>query len=144
MTDYRRSLVSSHRVPMVQPSEEAITSYDQAIELKPDYHQAWYNRSFVISALGRHEEAITSYDQAIELKPHDHYAWYNKARCCAQWGKTEAAIESLRRAIELNPECREWTKTEADFDGIREDERFQALLEGSGSAGWFQGRERKL
>lgn len=40
----------------------------------------------------------------------------------------EEAIENLQRTIELNPDCREWAKTDADFDSIRQDARFQALI----------------
>ncbi|MFN9614110.1 MAG: TPR end-of-group domain-containing protein [Dolichospermum sp.] len=41
----------------------------------------------------------------------------------------EQAIENLQIAINLYPEkVREWTKTNSDFDAIREDERFQALF----------------
>jgi tetratricopeptide (TPR) repeat protein len=28
--------------------EEAIASYDKALEIKPDYHEAWYNRGFAL------------------------------------------------------------------------------------------------
>ncbi len=40
----------------------------------------------------------------------------------------DAAFDSLQRATELNPDWREQAKTDADFDGIRQDERFLALL----------------
>ena len=51
--------------------EEAITSYDKALELKPDLHQAWTNRGVALGNLGRYEEAIASYDKALEIKPDD-------------------------------------------------------------------------
>jgi tetratricopeptide (TPR) repeat protein len=38
--------------------EEAIASYEKAIEFKPDYHFAWNGRGISLSALGRKEEAI--------------------------------------------------------------------------------------
>ena len=49
--------------------EEAISSYDKAIEFKPDKHAAWSNRGLDLSVLGHHEEAISSYDNAIHFKP---------------------------------------------------------------------------
>ncbi|BAZ70092.1 TPR repeat-containing protein [Fischerella sp. NIES-4106] len=79
--------------------------------------------------MGRYEEAIASYDQAVEIKPDDHQAWYNKACCYALQRNIEQAIEYLREAINLNPEYREMAKTDSDFDGIREDERFQELIQ---------------
>ncbi|MDB9513390.1 tetratricopeptide repeat protein, partial [Kamptonema animale CS-326] len=59
-------------------NEEAISSFDKAIEFKPDFHEAWYNRGGVLVNLERFKEAIASYDKAIEFKPDFHEAWYNR------------------------------------------------------------------
>ena len=45
--------------------EEAIDSYDHAIELKPDDDSAWNNRGCALDDLGRYEEAIASYDLSL-------------------------------------------------------------------------------
>ncbi|MDB9485281.1 tetratricopeptide repeat protein [Dolichospermum circinale CS-537/01] len=109
--------------------QAAISSYDKAVEFKPDDHEAWYNRGISLKNLGRYEEAISSYDKAVEFKPDDHEAWYNKSCIYALQSNIEQAIKNLQIAINLHPEkVREWTKTDSDFDAIREDERFQALL----------------
>ena len=107
---------------------EAIASYEQAVAIKPDKHEAWYNRGLALSDLGRKEEAIASYDQAIAIKPDYHEAWYNKACCYSLQQKIELAIETLQHAIALDAEYRELAKTDSDFDGIRNDERFRALI----------------
>ncbi len=66
--------------------------------------------------------AIASFDKAVEIKPDDHQAY-------ALQGNIEQAIANLQKAISLNPEYREKAKTNSDFDSIREDERFQALIQ---------------
>ena len=110
--------------------EEAIVSYDKALKFKPDAHEAWYNRGVALGNLGRLEEAVASYDQALNFKPDDHEAWYNKACSYALQGNIEQAIENLQQAINLSPdEYREMAKTNSDFDKIREDERFGALIQ---------------
>ena len=64
------------------------------------------------------------------MKPDDHEAWYNKACSYAIQGNIEQSLENLQKAINLNPdEYRKMAKTDSDFDAIREDERFQALIE---------------
>ncbi|MDZ8105466.1 MAG: tetratricopeptide repeat protein [Nostoc sp. DedQUE12a] len=108
--------------------EEAIASYDQATKIKPDYHYAWNNRGIALRNLGRFEDAIASYDQATNIKPDKNNPWYNKACCYSLLGNIDLAIENLQQAINLNPECREIAKTDADFDNIREDLRFQDLI----------------
>ncbi|MCC5621245.1 tetratricopeptide repeat protein, partial [Nostoc sp. CHAB 5715] len=96
----------------------------------PDLHEAWYNRGNALGKLERNEEAIASYDQALKFKPDLHEAWYGKACCYALQGNIEQALENLQKAINLSPdEWREWAKTDSDFDGIREDERFKALIQ---------------
>jgi tetratricopeptide (TPR) repeat protein len=121
---YNRGIVLS----ALGRNEEAIASYDQALEFKPDYDAAWYNRGVALSDLGRKEEAIASYDQALEIKPDKHEAHYNKACCYGLQKQIDLAIATLQQAIVLDSECREWAKTDSDFDGIRSDDRFQALI----------------
>ena len=48
--------------------EEAISDYDAAIQLRPDYVHAYYNRGLAKVQLGQYEEAISDYDTAIDLK----------------------------------------------------------------------------
>ena len=108
--------------------EEAIASYEQAVAIKPDLHEAWERRGVVLMSLGRYEEALQSYDQALQIQPDNASAYYNKACCYGVQQNIELAIETLQHAIALNAEYRELAKTDSDFDGIRSDERFRALI----------------
>ena len=109
--------------------EEAVSSYEKAIELKPDFLEAWYNRGSALRNLGRYEEAIASYDMAIKIASDESNSHYGKACCYGLQGNVKGAVEALHQAITLNPECQEAAKTEADFDRIRNDNRFQVLVE---------------
>jgi tetratricopeptide (TPR) repeat protein len=127
--------------------KEAITSYDKALEIKPDKHEAWYNRGNALFDWGHYKEAIASYDKTLEIQPDLYQAWnnrgdallnlgrldeafYNKAACYALQGDVEQALENLQQAINLSPdEYREKARTDSDFESLREDERFQALLQ---------------
>ncbi|MEG5043727.1 tetratricopeptide repeat protein [Microcoleus sp. B4-C1] len=110
--------------------EEAIASYDKALEIKPDYHQAWYNRGYALGNLGRWEEAIASYDKALEIKPDNEATFYNKACCYALHSQIDQGVQNLQQAINLNPDkYREMAKTDSDFDSVRSDVRFQALIQ---------------
>jgi tetratricopeptide (TPR) repeat protein len=105
--------------------EEAIASYDKALEFKPDDHQAWYNRGIALDDLGRYEEAIASFDRALRLNPDD---YYNKACYYGLRNNVELAIENLQRAINLDVKYQDMAKTDQYFEQIRGDERFQSLL----------------
>ena len=100
-----------------------------AIEFKPDYHGAWYNRGISLSALGRKEEAIASYDKAIEFKPDNGPAYYNRACFYSLQGDFDRAISDLAEAIRLEPEeYRKLAATDSDFEPLREDPRFLRML----------------
>ncbi|MBS3025778.1 MAG: tetratricopeptide repeat protein [Dolichospermum sp. DET50] len=47
--------------------EEGIASYNKAIAIKPDKHEAWNNRGWSLAKLQKYEEAIASYDTALPL-----------------------------------------------------------------------------
>ncbi|MEH2314681.1 MAG: tetratricopeptide repeat protein, partial [Nostoc sp.] len=81
-----------------QDNTKAIISYDQALKIKLDYHQAWNNKGIALADLGRFEEAIASSDQAVKIKPDDHEAWYNRGIALRNLGRTEEAIASYDQA----------------------------------------------
>ncbi|MGF1516440.1 MAG: tetratricopeptide repeat protein [Nodosilinea sp.] len=80
--------------------------------------------------LGQFEASIACYDAALEIKPDYHEAFYNKACCYGLQGYADNAIQAWQAAIALDSKYRNMAKTDADFDPIRTDERFQALLAG--------------
>ncbi|CBN57474.1 MULTISPECIES: tetratricopeptide repeat protein [Kamptonema] len=82
-------------------NEEAIASYDKAIKIKPDYHQAWYKRGNALGDLGQFEEALASYDKTIEIKPDHQEAWFNRGWALRKLGRFEKAITSYDKAIEI-------------------------------------------
>jgi len=57
---------------------EAITYYDRALEIDPDYVYALNNKGWSLYNLGKYREAITYYDRALEIDPDDVDALNNK------------------------------------------------------------------
>ena len=47
--------------------ELAIINYSKALEINPNYANAFYNRGFCYANLKKHELAITDYNKAIEI-----------------------------------------------------------------------------
>jgi len=43
--------------------EQAITSYDNAIEIKPGYANAWYSKGLAFGKLGKHKQAVKCFDK---------------------------------------------------------------------------------
>ena len=61
--------------------ESALTSYERAIELKPDFAEAHSNRGLVLKELHQFEAALANYDRAMALKPDFAEAHSNRGWC---------------------------------------------------------------
>ena len=81
----------------------AITDYDKAIELNPNFTEAYSKRGNVKSLLQEYKEAILDYDKAIELNPNYYKAYSNRAVAKQELKEYKEAIADFDKAIELNP-----------------------------------------
>ncbi|MDB9415743.1 tetratricopeptide repeat protein, partial [Microcystis aeruginosa] len=82
----------------------AIASWDRALEIKPDNHEAWNSRGVTLNNLGRYEEALASSDKALEIKPDFYHAWYVRGFALNGLGRFEQAIASCDQALEMKPD----------------------------------------
>jgi protein O-mannosyl-transferase len=82
---------------------EAMNHYNEAIRLKPDYVDAYYNRGNAYSRLGRNQQAIDDYGKAIRLKPDFADAYYNRGVVCTNTGLYQQAIADYSKIISLDP-----------------------------------------
>ena len=87
--------------------ESAIVNYDRAIELKPDYDDAYNNRGAAKAKLGIYKSAILDFDRAIEFEPEDANTYKSRGATKAEQGAYGAAISDYDRAIELKPDYAE-------------------------------------
>ena len=81
----------------------AITDYDKAIELNPNFTEAYSKRGNVKFFLQEYQEAILDYDKAIELNPNYYKAYSNRAVSKQELKDYKGAIADFDKAIELNP-----------------------------------------
>ncbi len=83
--------------------EEALKTFDKAIEIKPDFAEGYTNRGNVLKDLGQLEEALKSYNKAIKLNPGIVQAYSNLSIVLKDLNRPEQALKSCQKAIELNP-----------------------------------------
>ena len=87
--------------------DRAIADYTTAIQLKPDYAEAYNDRGFAYYLKGEGERAIADYTRAIELRP-DYPKAYNSrgvVYMAGGYGRTKA-VADFDRAIALKPDFR--------------------------------------
>ncbi|GCL35730.1 TPR repeat-containing protein [Sphaerospermopsis reniformis] len=102
-----------------QDYQAAISSFDKALEFKPDKHEAWYKRGISLHNLGSHEEAISSYDKALEIKPDKHEAWNNRGISLDDLGRYEEAISSYDKALAIKPDLHQaWYNRGISLDDL--------------------------
>jgi len=87
--------------------EDALRSFDSAIEIKRDYAQAYLNRGVVLKRLKRLDEAVDSFDRAIEHDPSVALAHLHLGESLYKACRLGDSLASLDRALELSPESAE-------------------------------------
>jgi tetratricopeptide (TPR) repeat protein len=84
--------------------DEAIVHFEQAIELQPDYAEAYYNRGNVLFAKGRIDEAIVDFEKALQIQPNDADAHTGLGNALLRKGSPREAIAHYKEAIALAPQ----------------------------------------
>ncbi len=88
----------------------AINDFNKAIELKPEYNDAYFGRGYLKEfGLKDFEGAIIDYTKAIELEPKDAHAYMFRGKIYYNTGNLKGAIEDYAKAskfgcgVELKP-----------------------------------------
>jgi tetratricopeptide (TPR) repeat protein len=81
----------------------AIAELSKAIQLDPQFAEAWMARGYAHAALGRFERAVADYDQALRLDPEDAETWCNRGLARSKLGQRDEAVADLGEAIRLDP-----------------------------------------
>ncbi|ACK70435.1 TPR repeat-containing protein [Gloeothece citriformis PCC 7424] len=107
--------------------EEAIESYNKALEFKSDYHEAWYGLGYSLNELERYQKAIESYNKALEFKSDYHEAWYGLGYSLNELERYQEAIESYNKALEFKSDYHEaWYGLGYSLNEL---ERYQEAIE---------------
>ena len=81
---------------------QAISDYAKAIEINPEYVDAYYNQGNAYR--GNISQAISNYTKVIEIDPNHFLAYNNRAGAYFKKGNLDQAISDCTKAIEINPE----------------------------------------
>jgi len=84
--------------------EEAIASYQRALELQPDHQMALSELADLYRAMGRGEAAVEGYRSVLRVQPRSPQIWYQLATLYLDLGREAEAEGAFREALEHNPE----------------------------------------
>jgi tetratricopeptide (TPR) repeat protein len=79
----------------------------------------------------RYDEAEALVKEGLELHPGNPSLLYELACLAALQGRHDEALERLGNSLEAQPKYRKYAATDPDFDSLRDDPRFSALVAGS-------------
>lgn len=82
----------------------AVEAYTQAINLAPNYQEAYFDRAWCYGELGDNEKALNDYNKLLELNPnYDSAAYYNRALAYNNLKQYDKAIADYSKALEIDP-----------------------------------------
>jgi beta-lactamase regulating signal transducer with metallopeptidase domain/Flp pilus assembly protein TadD len=95
----------------------------------PRNGEEWYERAYDYYRSDRYEEAAAAFRRAAEMNYAEAKSMYNASCSYALLGDVERAIPALREALARGWDDYDHIAEDADFDPIRTDPRFAALLQ---------------
>lgn len=107
----------------------SLEAAEKHLELFPDDARALYIGASGWIALGERDRGRQWAERALEADPEDPLVLYNVACAYTNLGEPERAIRCLDEAITFGYGQRDWLEHDSDLDPLREDPRFQDLLE---------------
>ena len=104
-----------------------MANIDRALNLKPDYGYARFNKALAYELYRDYDQALLWYDKALEAEK---YVWsyYGKASINGRRGDVTNTVKFLQAAISMDSSVREVARHEADFKPVRNSPEFKQLV----------------
>ncbi|WP_186343222.1 glycosyltransferase family 9 protein [Allochromatium palmeri] len=110
----------------LQRHHDALTAYEQALELAPELVQAYVYQAVTLFEIKHYQLARLSAAAAIELDTNSAVAYYNRGLAYSRLNRCQEGLRDNLRAIELQP----------DYADAHWNTALNCLLLGDYAAGW--------
>jgi len=87
--------------------DEALTAFDEAVALKPDFVDAHYHRADVLHALGRNEDALAALAHVLTMKPGFAEAQLARGNVLLALDRPQEALGAVEAALALKADLAE-------------------------------------
>jgi len=108
--------------------DAAIEPLTSAADAQPENVHVWLALGWCYKRVGRLDLAIESLEEALTAEPGEAIVYYNLACYWSLANNVQLALEYLSQSLELSPRFRDLVDAEPDFDPIRNEPGFQALV----------------
>lgn len=101
--DVEQLIVQGNALRTQGRPEEALATFQQAMQRNPQSAPAWFHLGFMYAELARYPEALAAYDQALALDEQYALAWASKANVLVQLRRYDEALAACDGALVLDP-----------------------------------------
>ena len=136
LDDFQSSMLLAQSLEMLGRAEEAakanregIRRAERILVLNPTHGRALSLGSSALLSDGQHARALAWSKRSLELDHTDPSTLMNGACLQAKLGHKEEALDLLERVFARGYGKRDWVEHDPDYEMLRDDPRFQKLLE---------------
>ena len=106
LQDYAREYyaMGNECITQARDARAALANYDKALELYPEYTDAWVRKGVTLFNENQYQEAEECLNRAVRLRPAEFKTVYNRGKLRLKLGNIEDAIADLDKATTLKPE----------------------------------------
>lgn len=97
-------LMGNECVTHVHDTKAAIANYNKAIELYPEYVDAWVRKGITLFNDDHIAEAEECLTHVLKLRPNEFKAFFNRGKLRIHTGDIEGAVADLDKATSLKPQ----------------------------------------
>jgi len=84
--------------------DQAIASYTSAIEMFPEYADAWFNRGIAFKDTKQNDKAIQDFSKAVAIDPAHNRAYNNRGNIYIRQKRYDLAIADFSNCIRIAPD----------------------------------------
>jgi serine/threonine protein kinase/Flp pilus assembly protein TadD len=113
----------------IKVEHEGIRRAERQLDIDPTNRRALSLASQALFEAGQMDRAIEWTEKAVKLYPDDTSVLLNAACFMAKTGRTKEALDYLEDVFGKGYGKRDWIEHDPDYDSLREEPRFKALLD---------------
>lgn len=96
-------LMGNECITKAHDANAAIRCFDKALNLNPNYEEAWVRKGVTLLDIGEDYDAQVCLNKAIKLSPKSFKARYNRGKCLLKLKYYDEAILDFQQAISIKP-----------------------------------------